>query len=66
MKIRFQDVEYYLSAQFDGDFWFVEVHERMGSGDRLRYEYKLNEPDDADSACKRAWEIFKNRYLSQG
>ena len=56
---------YLLEAEHDGDFWFVRVHElREDRKKQLwRFEYKLNHPRGRESACLKAWNVFKGRHL---
>ena len=69
MRITENGVVYEVEARHDGDFWLVDIYrlaEGVGLGDTGRrhlFEYKVNQPRDADAACRRGWALFKQRHL---
>ena len=65
LRIREGDRVFEVEASYDGDFWFVSIYEIDATLSRHLFEYKINSPPDAKTACERGWEIFKKRHLNE-
>ena len=65
VRMTSQNRTFEIVANHDGDFWFVSIFEIGQDRRRHLFEYKINHPPDETTACKRGWEIFKKRHLSE-
>ena len=65
MRIEHDERTFEVVARHDGDFWYVSIDDVEPDRRRNLYEYKINQPSDEAAACRRGWELFARRHLSE-